>query len=248
MLMNTAKATPKKSPNTRKRPSWKVIVLTIGILIVSYIFVLPFLQKMYLRFTLSLAAQGEYQKIKESSAAKLAEVRKEKQDILQLSDPVYSAVYNLCYTDHNDSGWFANSYNYKCTLSYLDVYETTAVATPDKPYYNESPAKVKYISYDEYLRLMQLPARQTPSGYFRITTESIRSIDEVLNDSVTPNGVIAYAVYDAAQNRKLISERGSRTLDPQKRYVIIALGDEYMGKNIGCASNSFIFCESPIGN
>lgn len=172
------------------------------------------------------------------------------------AEPAYSAIYDVCYSDHDDQGWFAASHNRKCGLHYVDFYalpkRNSAVeaainqaTSPTAP----SPPTSAMVFLPDYLRAAKLPTRPTtsqPSPLWATlpgTTDAREATDW---NMVTFPSVVLYARQDAFDGRKLLGETGSRTLNPHTQYLVISDARPYYSLKLGCSPSWTGFCESPL--
>ena len=177
-------------------------------------------------------------------------------------EPVYSVVYDSCYSDHNDSGWFANSYNYRCVLSYVDIFEadiseelrakvrtkTERFEQTDKDiwdmyHYTSVLDLVKPSTLLTYNDLEPYP-RLEASIPLPLPSVNIREL--ATSRAILFNSIVAYAAREAHDSKLLVSERGSADFDPAKTYVIVSWDNRYFDRNIGCAFGRIVFCDSPL--
>lgn len=173
---------------------------------------------------------------------------------------VYSIAFNSCYTDHSDSGWVANSYNYSCLITNFAFFEV-----------NDGSTLIKAI--DQYARPALREGGSDNSNYYgKIYTlntgfdETLANIEDlpfvvdvVKNNTYTnvqevltlgtvnnsPN-VVAYANDEAIANRSILDQRGTQTLGTRKTYIVLKSGEEYFRKDVGCRVPTLMSCNSPI--
>ena len=183
---------------------------------------------------------------------------------LGLSSAMYVALFDTCYTDHNDSGWTIKSYNYKCMLSKLAFYEVSNDS--DLMHVIDAYAVEKSSGDSEFEKVyygdvyyLNLYAHKAHNPFFDIDglsyndlpvvhANTYKNVEEVLAVEATTDAmrIVPYAQADAFANRRVIQENGSKTLDTQKTYVILQTSDYYFVEDIGCAIPEIIVCESPL--
>ena len=180
------------------------------------------------------------------------------------NEPVYSAVYDTCYSDHNDSGWFPVNYNYRCRMSYVDIFEAeispalqTRVASRANDY-DSSSANLWDMYYPISVEDLAEPTAPLGNRDLDIRGTSrlkvavplpIPSINirELANSkAMVFSSVVAYAANEAHAHKTLVSEHSSSDLDPAKTYVIVSWDNEYFKRDIGCAFGKVILCRSPL--
>lgn len=179
-----------------------------------------------------------------------------------VGEPVYSATYNSCYSDHNDSGWFANSYNYRCTLSYVDILEADISDELQARITNqverfEQTDKNLWDMY-QHISILDLAKPSTPitykdtDGYHNLQAaiplpiNSINIKELATSRAILFNSVVTYATRETDDSKVLLSERDNDEINPEKIYVIVSWDNRYFDRNIGCAFGKIIFCESPL--
>lgn len=258
----------------RKIITWALTVVTaltaIALLLTVGFKIAQIIQKNSLISDLSnetsLSFKGQFTKIKQEAKEYIDTTSSG----LDLPEPAYTATYDSCYTDHNDGGWFAINYNYKCLVTYAAVVEVPKDSTLE-PIINQfaRPGSEKFSYTDDrfYGKLYYLDKYgNTRTGLLEsnptilellpydlpiIKENTYTSAPEVLAiDFVAYGGsdahVVAYAQQDAQNNRKLIETTGNKSLDPEKTYIILQYDKQHFDKNIGCQIPEFIFCNSPI--
>lgn len=180
------------------------------------------------------------------------------------NEPVYSVVYDTCYSDHNDSGWFPVSYNYRCRVSYVDIFETeispalqTRVASRTDDY-DSSNTNLWDMYFPVSVEDLAKPTVPLGNRDLDIRDASrlkaavplpIPSIDirELANSkAIVFSSVVAYAANEAHAHKTLVSEHSGGDFDPAKTYVIVSWDNEYFKRDIGCAFGKVILCRSPL--
>ncbi len=114
-------------PTRKRHPVRNGILVVVGIIAVFILInvVLHFYDKSTLRGRLDREASIV---LKNDMGALNKKHQKNLQEFYKLAgtvvrpEPVYSASYDICYADHNDSGWFVTNYNYACLLSRVDFF------------------------------------------------------------------------------------------------------------------------------
>lgn len=171
----------------------------------------------------------------------------------------FTITYNSCYTDHDDSGWIANNYNYNCLVTDFKFFEVkkdselmAAIKRGAEPSRQSSSVNTEYYGdvYSLNIRYSEKyeGIHELPNSVKIVMPNTYRDVKEVLSLGVVSNNpiVVAYANADAVANRVLISQKGSEALDPKKTYIVLQYGYEYFHKDIGCRIPALLFCESPI--
>lgn len=171
----------------------------------------------------------------------------------------FKIMYNSCYTDHNDSGWVANNYNYNCLITNFTFFEVknnsslmTAIKNDAQPSDRFNSSNTEYygkvysldIGYrEEYEGMQNLPSSVNivmPNTYTNV--KDVLALGAVSNDLT----VVAYADADATANRLVLSQEGREVLDSRQTYIVLQYSYEYFHKDIGCRIPALLFCESPI--
>ncbi|MGI6612665.1 MAG: hypothetical protein ACOX0Z_03805 [Candidatus Nanosyncoccaceae bacterium] len=241
--------TPRKSPSKKLPVKLKPLLISLLWLVLFIFLVVPTIQKSILQYQLSHRSKSAFDKSLSLAENRHREDQADKQVLLNLGQPVYSAAYDMCYSDHDDSGWFAYNHNFKCQISFLDFYEVPPLENPDKSsIFYDSFNKTIRMWYREYLKEIGRPDyEKAPIDSFEITTDSVTSVDEVLKyNQMLADGVVAYASFDADYNKKLIKESGSRQLNPGKRYAALVFSYPYFKQKLGCAIPKILFCDNPL--
>ena len=209
-------------------------------------------QRLILSRSLSAAAQKSYSKSIATADAEWDERIKQLQGVVQ-HPSAYAAVYDICYTDHNDAGWSVESYNYKCYVAYVSFFGVNGGDGFSKPSGSLSDGVYQPLVHDTYSSAAEESTYPSESAYVSnvnlyITSEGIASDARVATDmKLLAQNVVAYAAQDAYENRKLVREAGDRVLDPQKTYVVLTTQRPYFYQDIGCAIGRSVFCSSPLG-
>ncbi|GEM_PF-3068945 len=172
----------------------------------------------------------------------------------------YSATYTTCYTDHDDSGWFATDYNYNCLLVRYAFLEVPSDSTLQRTVEQQAEPSSIGSSSDFFGNIYELytygdkfesvfpGTRDLPIRLLVVMKGTYSDVNDVLDVGVVSSldTVVSYAERDATANRKLVESSGEISLDPQKTYVVLHYEKAYLERDIGCRMPSFIFCESPI--
>ena len=272
MSKQTSGQKNKSQPRTWQQKLLRVILWVLGVIGGIILAIILFL---LIRYVVVKINADQLQKqltsdvsVIQPEAKQLAD--KEHQEIIDLlidkttlaGQPIYSASYDGCYTDHNDSGWFANSYNYRCALSYVDIIE---VNLPDSLKQRitkkaEVPRQEEPKPWELYEHLSVsdlLESEHQTSQAERMKLYEIRLLSPIplesidikqvaSSESALFNSVVAYASRDAYDNRTLISQTQNSELDPDKDYLIASWDSRYFDRNIGCAWPQIVFCTSPL--
>lgn len=272
MSKQTSGQKNKSQPRTWQQKLLRVILWVLGVIGGIILAIILFL---LIRYVVVKINADQLQKqltsdvsVIQPEAKQLAD--KEHQEIIDLlidkttlaGQPIYSASYDGCYTDHNDSGWFANSYNYRCALSYVDIIE---VNLPDNLKQRitkkaEVPRQEEPKPWELYEHLSVsdlLESEHQTSQAERMKLYEIRLLSPIPLESIDIkqvassksalfNSAVAYASQDAYDNRTLISQTQNSELDPDKDYLIASWDSRYFDRNIGCAWAKIVFCTSPL--
>ena len=167
---------------------------------------------------------------------------------------VYSATYNVCYVDSD--GEFAERYNQKCLLAYVDFYQLPAKndevsrAIKDAKSSKMVPHSSGAVWVPDYLgnagREKVDPSNLPDTIWATLpgTSDARSATDEWM---ITPS-IVAYAAHDGFLGRTLLQEQGTTTLDPTKQYLVVPDAHPYYTKILGCAVGRVLFCYSPLGD
>ena len=168
---------------------------------------------------------------------------------------VYSARYDICWVDHNDGGWFPESFNKKCSVAYVDFYQLPAKndavnrAIKDAKSSKMVPHSSGSVYVPDYLgnagRENVDPSNLPDTIWATLpgTSDARSATDEWM---ITPS-IVAYAAHDGFLGRTLLQEQGTTTLDPTKQYLVVPDAHPYYTKVLGCAAGVPVLCASPLG-
>ena len=218
---------PAEDQQAPRRKSKKVYIIwsIIGVILI-YIFVAPLVQRAILRAQLNTETAKAFDEAHLSIDRQHSQYVEAVKKHTEVSDSVvYSAAYDICYTDHSDSGWVVSSYHRKCLMSSITLFEVDDI--------------------DENHELLQ---RFT--GDYSVRTaikHDVSNVRDVIDRRLLTSTVVTYAGQDAFDARRLVTEAGVHELDSQKTYLALSSQKEYFNRNIGCAFGRLMFCSSPLG-
>jgi len=252
---------PAKKVNQKKQPTKanKIIlrIVMIIVILVAIVAAISFAQTPILRISLT----AESNKALSNSQTQIETAANEyiKQTALKLgvnSTPVYSVVYDSCYTDHNDSGWTATSYNYKCFISNFAFFEVEDDSVLKKAItqYAKPGSEISY-SYDGEIYTLYptdseayATLKDMPSKVSVVKNNTYANVQDVLKvGAVSYNmNVVTYANTEAISNREVLKEQGAQSLDVDKTYIVLESAKHYFQKSVGCRIPNILFCSSPL--
>jgi len=243
---------------TKKILLW--VASIIG-LVAALLFSIPVVQS----FTLRMSLESESKQTLSKTKSQLQNSLNERVNAMALQlgaapSATYAATYNSCYTDHSDSGWFANNYNYNCILTKFAFFEVknpsalletvNATAKPasverhaiDNDYYGN----IYILSVDS--NIVGSNINDLPYNLYIVKENTYSNVKKVLAiPAVSSNDrVVSYASEQEIANRAILEKSGSHSLDTKNTYIIFQSSEHYFQKDIGCRMPSLIFCESPI--
>lgn len=228
-----------------------VAVVVVGLL--GYFVVGPPVQTAVLKAELSSEVPAARAAALPSAATAHAKWLKRVSAALGLSRAaVYSATYNVCYVDSD--GEFAERYNQKCLLAYVDFYELPTkndavdVAIKDARSSRIGPHSSGAVWVPDYLgnagREKVDPSSLPDTIWATLpgTSDARAATDEWM---ITPS-IVAYAAHDGFLGRTLLDEKGQTRLDPTNQYLVVPDAHPYYTKVLGCAIGLRLFCFSPL--
>jgi hypothetical protein len=246
-------ATAQVRPRSRRWRifAWVVAAVVVGLL--GYFVIGPPVQRAVLKAELASEVPAARAAALPSAAAAHATWLKRVSTALGLSRPaVYSATYNVCYIDSD--GEFAERYNQKCLLAYVDFYELPSqndavdASIRDAKSSQIGPHSSGAVWVPDYLgnagREDVDPSTLPDTIWATLpgTSDARSATDEWMIAS----SIVAYAAHDGFRGRTLLQERGQTTLDPTKQYLVVPDAHPYYTKVLGCAVGRLLFCYSPL--
>lgn len=231
--------------------AWVVAAVVVGLL--GYFVIGPPVQRAVLKAELASEVPAARAAALPSAAAAHATWLERVSTSLGLSRPaVYSASYNVCYIDSD--GEFAERYNQKCLLAYVDFYELPSqndavdAAIRDAKSSQIGPHSSGAVWVPDYLgnagREDVDPSTLPDTIWATLPrTSNARSATD---EWMIASSIVAYAAHDGFLGRTLLQEHGQTTLDPTKQYLVIPDAHPYYTKVLGCALGRLLFCYSPL--
>ncbi len=242
-------------PRLRRRWLWFVGVPLLGL--VGYFMIAPLVQAAVLRVQLAgETASARASALPEADAAHAQWLPKVSGALGLTSAPVYSATYDVCWTDHTDGGWIPQNYNRNCHLAYVDFYTLpkqndavdAAIADAGTEYGTQTSG---FVLMNDYLEGAGLGKENLPEDMPLEIWATLPGTSDAraATDSWTVafDGVVAYAQTEAYDGRELLTESGRTALDPAQGYLVVADARSYYSRDIGCAIGRPVFCSSPLG-
>lgn len=250
-----------KVVKTKKRLTRKIKILLWIVVVIGILALIPLIQFYTLRTSLASESTNKLNiNISSMQNASDRVIKKASQELATKQTSAYSATYKSCYIDSNDSGWIANSYNYKCLLNNFSLFEveedSALMATVNQ--YAQKDNEAQYVDevnreyygeiYSFYTdKSKALNPEDLPREIYVVKPNTYTNAQDVLrvkNIYASP-AVVTYASSEAFANRLLVTESGVAALDTSKTYVILRTSVEYFAKDIGCRMLTFFFCEPP---
>lgn len=228
----------------RRRRGGRIAVVVAGVLVAAalgYFVVAPAVQRAILPGQLDREAGRAYAQISAGADADRQRATAQIAGVLG-RQPVYSAVYDLCYTDHRDGGWIVLSYVHHCSVAYVDFFEVADGDRLQPP--QDRRGRFWRLSGTDYPAALGAAAGDLP---LYLGQHLAGDPGELIDAALLVRNVVAYASSDAFDQRKLIRQTEGVTLDPQRTYLVLTQQQDYFRKDIGCAYGTVLFCESPLG-
>ncbi len=272
MNKRTSDSKSKPRPKTWRQKLLRVILWILGIiggitlatmlfLFVRYVVININADQLQKQLTSDVAAiQPEAKQLADKEQREIIDLLIDKTTLV--GQPVYSASYDGCYTDHNDSGWFAVSYNYRCALSYVNIIEVNMpdslkqrITKKAEVPRQEEPAPwelYEHVSVNDLLDSSESPSQDQRTKLYEVRLLSPIPLESVDIKQIASSqhamfsSAVTYAARDAHNNRALISETENGELNPDKDYLIATWDSRYFDQNIGCAWAKIVFCTSPL--
>jgi len=248
-----------KQPSRKKKVTlWLVAIIMV---IAIFLIIVPLVQSTILRVSLGSKSKETLKHNEVSLQSSLDDRITLMAEALGAGRNVtYDVTYDSCYVDHNDSGWFANSYNYKCILTKYGFYavgdstelrkfvELNAepanqdIGTGSLDYYGKL-----YVINPEY-KAVNPGVVDLPYEVYVVKDHTYANAKDVLAIGAVAHNlnVVAYASSMENTNRSVLREHGSQKLNTDQTYVVLQASEEYLHKDIGCRIPSILFCESPL--
>ncbi len=250
--------TPPRPSRPARRRRWPWVVLGVVIILLAIPLVFPRIQSALLRAEVARQSADALAAHRDRADTDHAEFLTRMQQMLHIEDrqPVYGVVHVVCWTDHNDSGWMATSYNRTCEYNYIDVFEapdnpevSRLVAQPD-PLYVEQGKPFSPFDITRYLKPFKEGDNWKDLWLNQVfVTSSALGADArgVIDEWIVGDSVVAYAITEAFEGRKLVAESGNPQLDPARPYLVLVHDHEVYKRNLGCAFPQILFCVDPLG-
>lgn len=155
---------------------------------------------------------------------------------------LYHAVFDTCYLDHRDQGWFAAGYDFHCLTVSLGVYEVDPDALTTT---NALGDTVVYGLEDLALPNAQLATSAGRFDAWLLPGGTRTELEEQVLDQSLQGSVVAYGQPDALANRVTITSGWDADPDADRVQIGVAWASEYYTTDVGCRAMS-LFCQAPI--
>lgn len=152
-----------------------------------------------------------------------------------VGDEVASSTADVCWIDHDDSGWMAVNYNQTC---YIVTVQGLAMPSGGAG----SPALPSELApgWERGIGDCQILTEGERLGYAHQT--SVTKCEPPSPASTEP--IVAYAAADA--RTKVLTQTGSAWGDSGDSVIWVTQYNQYFDEDLGCASPRFLTCESPL--